>query len=180
MPRRASALFGDSGWLRRLLAAATGDAGQADRLAEGFLALFPGHVDDAAREELRDFARTGLKAQGRRGRGRVAAPPGGPAGPDRGHRPGDERADRDRPGAARPSSGNSPRNGAACQRRIGEIGRTDAHGALVDLGLLPNYSLIDVSTTLEATLTWQEDDSRTAASSTTASCASTPARPSRR
>ena len=43
-------------------------------------------------------------------------------------------------------------------KRIGEIGRTDAHGALVDLGLLPNYSLIDVSTTLEATLTWQEDD----------------------
>ena len=44
------------------------------------------------------------------------------------------------------------------QKRIGEIGRTDAHGALVDLGLLPNYTLIDVSTTLEATLTWQEED----------------------
>ena len=43
------------------------------------------------------------------------------------------------------------------QRRIGEIGRADAHGALVDLGLLPNYSLIDLPTTLEATLTWQEE-----------------------
>ncbi|MEV6009164.1 DEAD/DEAH box helicase [Streptomyces sp. NPDC051976] len=44
-----------------------------------------------------------------------------------------------------------------------EISRTTAHGALVDLGLLPNYSLIDTSTELEATLTWTEkrdDDTR--------------------
>ncbi|MCM2387909.1 DEAD/DEAH box helicase [Streptomyces albipurpureus] len=37
-----------------------------------------------------------------------------------------------------------------------EISRTTAHGALVDLGLLPNYSLIDSTTELEATLTWTE------------------------
>ena len=63
MPRRASALFGESGWLRRLIAAATGDTDGAGRLAGGFLDLFPRHVDDAARDELRDFAERGLKAK---------------------------------------------------------------------------------------------------------------------
>ena len=51
---------------------------------------------------------------------------------------------------------NAERRGV--QKQIGVISRTDAHGALIELGLLPNYSLIDVSTTLEATLTWQDED----------------------
>ena len=108
MPRRASALFGESGWLRRLLAAATGDTDGADQLADGFLDLFPRHVDDAAREELRDFAEPRPQGQGRRGRGNMAPPPGGPARPPGGHRQGDERAHRIRPGPARVTSGNSP------------------------------------------------------------------------
>jgi hypothetical protein len=63
MPRRASALFSESGWLRRLIAAATRDTDGAGRLAGGFLDLFPRHVDDAGREELREFAERGLKAK---------------------------------------------------------------------------------------------------------------------
>ena len=154
MPRRASALFGESGWLQRLLAAATGE--DADRLVGGFLALFPRHVDAAAAEELRDFAQTGLKAKVDEAtetwqhrladlRERLVAIDGAMA----------ELIEADplQRGLKRELAGE--RRGV--QKRIGEIGRTDAHGALVDLGLLPNYSLIDVPTTLEATLTWQEE-----------------------
>ena len=156
MPRRASALFVESGWLRRLIAAATGDTDGAGRLAGGFLDLFPRHVDDAAREELRDFAERGLKAKA-----------------DEAEETWNRRLEdlRDRLAAidkamselieSDPVQRGYQRELAAERRgvakRIGEIGRTDAHGALVDLGLLPNYSLIDVSTTLEATLTWQEE-----------------------
>ena len=158
MPRRASALFGESGWLRRLVAAATGDTGRrrpARRAASSTCS--PGHVDDAAREELREFAERGLKAKADEAE-------------DTWHRRLEDL--RDRLAAIDKAMGEliesdpvqrgykrelaGERRGVA--RRIGEIGRTDAHGALVDLGLLPNYSLIDVSTTLEATLTWQEDD----------------------
>jgi replicative superfamily II helicase len=153
MPRRASALFGESGWLRRLLSAATDDA---DRLASGFLALFPRHVDAAATEELLDFASTGLKEKFDEAEQTWQ------------HRLADLR---DRLAAIKDATDlliesdpvqrglkrelEAERRGV--QRRIGEIGRTGAHGALVDLGLLPNYSLIDVPTTLEATLTWQEE-----------------------
>jgi len=156
LPRRASALFGDSGWLHRLLAAAGGDAGQADRLAEAFLALFPGHVDETAADELRDFARTGLKLKADEAqdtwqrrlaglRDRIAAIDQAMS----------EQIDTDPVQRAVKRELAAERRGV--QRRIGELGRTDAHGALVDLGLLPNYSLIDVTVALEATLTWQED-----------------------
>ena len=63
MPRRASVLFGESGWLRRLVAAATSDSDHADRLVAAFLDLFPRHVDEAAKDELRQFARADLKAK---------------------------------------------------------------------------------------------------------------------
>ena len=178
MPRRASALFGESGWLRRLIAAATGDTDGAGRLAGGFLDLFPRHVDDAARDELRDFAERGLKAKADEAeetwnrrledlRDRLAAIDKAMS----------ELIESDpvQRGYQRELAGE--RRGVA--RRIGEIGRTDAHGALVDLGLLPNYSLIDTSTTLEATLTWQEEQEE-GGGSTTASCVSTAARPARR
>jgi len=157
MPRRASALFGESGWLRRLAAAATGDADEADRLAGGFLGLFPRHVDATAREELLAFARAELKARTDQAeetwnrrladlRDRLVAIDQAMS----------ELIESDpvQLGAKRELA--AERRGVA--RRIGDIGRTDAHGALVDLGLLPNYSLIDVITALEATLTWHEED----------------------
>ena len=179
MPRRASALFGESGWLRRLVAAATSDSDRADRLVAAFLDLFPRHVDEAAKDELRQFARADFKVKADEAedtwnrrledlRDRLAVI----------DRAIDELIDSDPVQLGLKRELRAERRGVA--KRIGEIGRTDAHSALVDLGLLPNYSLIDVSTTLEATLTWQEDGEDGGRSGTTASCVSTAARPARR
>src|SRR5690606_8894804 len=157
MPRLASALFGESGWLTAFQDAVTAEG---DALADGFLALFAqgdpdtGITDEAARS-LRDFAVAGLKAA-------VAA-----AARVWDERLADLRArldvidaaiaamiDSDRQQRDRRAELRAERR--AVQARIAEIGRGDAHGALVELGLLPNYSLIDTTTALEATLTWEE------------------------
>src|SRR5215468_2102486 len=58
MPRRASALFGDSGWLARFAEGALADG---DRLVTGFLALFEGQLDLDTPEQLREFATRRLK-----------------------------------------------------------------------------------------------------------------------
>ena len=154
MPRRASVLFGETGWLNRLRDAAVANGAE---LAESFLALFPAHLDPVAAGELRHFAVAGIKDKVRGAedtwnqrledlRGRITAideaiaalVPSDPA----------------QAGQIRELT--AERRGV--QRQIGVISRTDAHGALTELGLLPNYSLIDVSTTLEATLTWHEEN----------------------
>ena len=154
IPRRASVLFGETGWLNRLRDAALADGAA---LAEAFLALFPAHLDPAAADELRDFAAAGLKDKVRDAE-------------DTWNRRLEDLRDRitaiaeavavlvpsDPVQAAQIRELNAERRGV--QKQIGVISRTDAHGALTELGLLPNYSLIDVSTTLEATLTWQDED----------------------
>ena len=154
IPRRASVLFGETGWLNRLRDAALADGAA---LAEAFLALFPAHLDPAAADELRDFATAGLKDKVRDAE-------------DTWNRRLEDLRDRitaideavaalvpsDPVQAAQIRELNAERRGV--QKQIGVISRTDAHGALTELGLLPNYSLIDVSTTLEATLTWQDED----------------------
>ncbi|HEX3964819.1 MAG TPA: DEAD/DEAH box helicase [Trebonia sp.] len=170
MPRRASALFGDSGWLGRLTEAALADG---DRLAGGFLSLFDGPGNEpsdpanddpdaglsaTAASQLREFATSGLKEKA-----------------DQAVQAWERRLDdlRDRLKAIDAAYGSTdlPESDRDAQRyrrqlwaernavasQIGDIGRTDAHGALVELGLLPNYSLIDTPTRLEATLTWRED-----------------------
>jgi replicative superfamily II helicase len=158
IPRRASVLFGkpgfgDSGWLHRLVTATMDDS---DRLVGVFLELFGDHVDAVAAGELRQFARTEIKAKADEAeeiwnnrledlRDRLEAI----------DQAAGELIDSDPVQLAAKRELAGERRGVA--RRIAEIGRTDAHSALVDLGLLPNYSLIDVSTTLEATLTWQEE-----------------------
>ena len=153
IPRRASVLFGDTGWLNRLRDAAL--AGGA-ALADAFLALFPAYLDPAAAAELRDFAAAGLKDKVREAE-------------DTWNRRLEDLRDRisaiaeavavlvpsDPVQAAQIRELNAERRGV--QKQIGAISRTDAHGALTELGLLPNYSLIDVPTTLEATLTWQDE-----------------------
>ncbi|HEX3965986.1 MAG TPA: Zn-binding domain-containing protein, partial [Trebonia sp.] len=157
MPRRASVLFGESGWLRRLVAAVTSDSDDTDRIVGAFLGLFGSHVAPAARDELREFARTEIKAKADEAednwssrlddlRDRLKSVDDAAA----------QLIESDPLQLAQKRELAGERRGII--RRIGEIGRTDAHGALVDLGLLPNYSLIDVSTTLEATLTWEEED----------------------
>ena len=154
IPRRASVLFGETGWLNRLRDAALADGAA---LAEAFLALFPAHLDPAAAAELRDFATAGLKDKVRDAE-------------DTWNRRLEDLRDRitaideavaalvpsDPVQAAQIRELNAERRGV--QKQIGVISRTDAHGALTELGLLPNYSLIDVPTTLEATLTWQDED----------------------
>jgi replicative superfamily II helicase len=153
LPRLASVLFGPSGWLVSFTEAATG-GGQA--LAEGFLGLFGDLVADESAAQLRHFAAEGLRDTVEEARRTWD------------ERLGDLRArlaaiddavgalvDSDPVQRAHKKELNAERKAVA--RRIGDIGRTNAQGALVELGLLPNYSLIDSRTTLEATLTWQDD-----------------------
>ncbi|MGH3205555.1 MAG: Zn-binding domain-containing protein, partial [Streptosporangiaceae bacterium] len=154
IPRRASVLFGETGWLNRLRDAALADAAA---IAEAFLALFPAQLDSAAATELRDFAAAGLKDKVRDAE-------------DTWNRRLEDLRDRitaigeavaalvpsDPVQAAQIRELTAERRGV--QKQIGAISRTDAHGALTELGLLPNYSLIDVPTTLEAALTWQDED----------------------
>ena len=153
MPRKASVLFGETGWLNRFMAAAV-NAGSD--LAEEFLALFPAHLDEAAKEGTRDFATSGLRdavsvaeqTWNRRLedlRDRIHAINAAI----------DALVLTDPVQAEHRKELNAERR--EVRKRIGELGRTDAHGALTELGLLPNYSLMDDVTTLEATLTWQDE-----------------------
>ncbi|RCG32877.1 DUF1998 domain-containing protein [Sphaerisporangium album] len=153
LPRLASALFGETGWLAAFVPAALRDGAS---LVEGFLDLFGEAVSAGAAEELREFAVAGL-AQAVQEAERTWS----------------ERLSdlRDRlsaiDAAIEPLLESDPiqrdrkremqaeRRGVA--KRIGDIGRENAHGTLVELGLLPNYSLIDSRTSLEATLTWEEE-----------------------
>jgi len=153
MPRRASVLFGESGWLGRMTEAAIAEGA---RIAEEFLQLFPGQLDHDAVQQLQDFATSGLKEKAAYAadawqqrlddlRGRLKAI----------DKASENLADSD-PAAQRYKRELwAERNAVA--KQIGDIGRADAQGTLVELSLLPNYSLVDTSTTLEATLTWQED-----------------------
>ncbi|OKI17012.1 hypothetical protein A6A08_07025 [Nocardiopsis sp. TSRI0078] len=156
LPRRAADLFGDLGWLRGFVPSAQA---HGPRLVEDFLALFTGAgqgVDDDAAAQLRDFAQRGVGdkieavelAWAERLdelRERVANV----------GRTIDDLLDTDPEQKQRKRALRAER--FAVQRRIGEIGRTSAHGALVEYGVLPNYSLIDTATELEATLVWDEE-----------------------
>ncbi|MER5783693.1 DEAD/DEAH box helicase [Streptomyces mobaraensis] len=160
LPHLATDLFGPSAWLSEFQEAALA---QGPLLAERFLALFPPYdaakgagVSPQAAGELRAYATGGLgealdKAcalwERRRGemQRRIKAI-------NEAHQalvagdPEHERRGRELRAEHR-----------AVSRRAGEISRATAHGTLVDLGLLPNYSLVDSVTELEATLIWRED-----------------------
>jgi replicative superfamily II helicase len=160
LPHLATALFGPSAWLTEFRDAALADGG---RPADVFLGLFPPYdekkgtgLSPQAAGELRAYATRGLAGaldrarerwEGRRGelRRRIEAIDAAHAAlvagdPEHDQRGRELRAER-----------------RAVARRAGEISRGTAHGALVDLGLLPNYSLVDSVTELEATLIWRED-----------------------
>ncbi|MFF2407047.1 DEAD/DEAH box helicase [Streptomyces sp. NPDC058092] len=166
--RLATALFGTYGWLDEFKAAALADG---PRLVETFLGLLPPYdeargtgVSPEAAAALRTFA-TGRPGDAtddetlagvlneaearwaeRRGdmQRRITAIDRANAelvagDPEHQRRARELRAER-----------------RAVARRAGEIARDTAHNALVDFGLLPNYSLADTVTELEATLTWRE------------------------
>ncbi|GAB3283205.1 DEAD/DEAH box helicase [Kineosporia babensis] len=152
LPRSAPALFGPSGYLVDISAVATA---QADDLVKGFLDLFPAGVNDQAKAALVDFATHGLRSaleeaerewQGRQQalRDRIALIDQAVA-ELQGDDPEREQT-RAELGAERSGVG----------RRLAEIGETAAQQAMCDLGLLPNYALIDSTTTLAATLWWEE------------------------
>ncbi|GAA1900378.1 DEAD/DEAH box helicase [Streptomyces sodiiphilus] len=163
LPERATELFGASAWQAEFAEAALA-AGQ--RLVQGFLDLFPPYdersgtgVSPHARAALVAYAtdpgeeglRGALDAARRRWEERRADLQRRTEAIDRAHGllvagdPDHERQGRELRAERRDVA-----------RLSGEISRTTAHGALVDLGLLPNYSLIDSATELEATLTWSE------------------------
>ncbi|GAB2445551.1 DEAD/DEAH box helicase [Streptosporangium sandarakinum] len=153
LPRLASALFGETGWMTGFTAAALADGAA---LAEGFLGLFGDSVNPEAAGDLRRFATEDLARvvdEARRTWGQRLT---------------DLRERLDAIDAAieallESDPGQRAQKRAltaerrAVARRIGEIGRQNAQGALVELGLLPNYSLIDSTTALEATITWEEE-----------------------
>ncbi|GII75682.1 DEAD/DEAH box helicase [Sphaerisporangium rufum] len=153
LPRRASALFGEAGWLAGFVPAALADGAA---LATGFLALFGASVSPEAAADLRAFATAGLAGAARRAeqvwerrladlRDRLAVIDTAvealvEADPEQ------ERIKRSLVAERR-----------AVARLLGETGRGSAQAALVELGLLPNYSLLDSATSLEATITWEEE-----------------------
>ncbi|MFV2211353.1 DEAD/DEAH box helicase [Actinomadura sp. LOL_016] len=151
LPRRASALFGENGWLAGFTNAALGGGA-----VEGFLGLFGDDVTPGAAEELRTFAAAGLKEavedieeRWRRRRADLE---------DRLRAIDDaveSLLDSDPAQRAVRRSLGSERRGVT--RLLGELGRRSAQGTLVEFGLLPNYSLLDSVTTLEATITWEEE-----------------------
>ncbi|MFF6786164.1 DEAD/DEAH box helicase [Streptomyces sp. NPDC012510] len=160
LPRLATALFGRAGWLSDFTAAALA---RGPELVEVFLRLFPPYdasrgtgVSPEAADALRRFAAEGIAESladatrewdGRRGElqrriasiddaiGRLVA-----GDPEHDRQGRELRAER-----------------RAVAARAGVISRGTAHGTLVDLGLLPNYSLVDSTTELEATLLWREE-----------------------
>ncbi|MGW6729942.1 DEAD/DEAH box helicase [Nocardia sp. NPDC055029] len=149
LPRRASALFGETGWLTTFVPAAL-----ASTAIEQFLDLFGDKIDANAADHLRAFAVSGLADSVRH------------AASEWDERLTDlrdrlrlidtalETSQDDADNQAVKRSMRGERRGIT--RRINEIGRQSAQGALVELGLLPNYSLIDSATALEGTLTWDE------------------------
>ncbi|MFJ9647473.1 DEAD/DEAH box helicase [Streptomyces sp. NPDC101206] len=171
VPRLSSALFGATGWCQDLA-----DAAQTHGavLVEEFLRLFPDPagangpaeetVSEHAADQLREYATNGIvralqEAEedwtGHREelRRRIAAI--------------DEAADQ----LVRSDTvqERERRELLAERRSVGnllrELSQSSAHGTLVELGLLPNYSLTDTTTQLEATLYWtqtadEEEDAR--------------------
>ncbi|WP_432069829.1 DEAD/DEAH box helicase [Streptomyces sp. AA1529] len=165
LPRLVSALFGTSGWCQDLADAALTHGA---RLVEEFLALFPAGtaegtgVTEHAADALREYATSpeGLArslqeaeeswtARREELRRRIAAIDESVDGLLRSDR--EQERERRELLAERRTTGNLLR----------ELSHTSAHGALVELGLLPNYSLADSTTQLEGTLYWTEESEET-------------------
>ncbi len=148
LPRRAPALFGPSGYLADLVQVATA---QGATLVDGFLRLFPTGVSEQVNEELRVFATHGLASAVEEAerewqrveqllRTRLRAI-------DEAHA---ELHDTDPEQAREKAELDAERR--VVGKRLLLRGDTPAQAALCDLGLLPNYALIDTTTTLSATV----------------------------
>lgn len=158
LPAQAPALFGESGYLVDLVDTALAHGRE---LVEEFLALFPERGEDEdvnpdARADLFYFATEGLRGAVRRA--------------EREWRAGenvlrsrlrminetrDELHDSDPEAAELKAELDAERR--TIGRRLADLGTTPAQEALCALGLLPNYALLDATTTLNATLYWMEE-----------------------
>ncbi|WP_055522615.1 DEAD/DEAH box helicase [Streptomyces graminilatus] len=152
LPHKAPRLFGPSGYLADLVDMALA---QGEELADGFLELFPTGVSDQAKADLRAYATHGLRAaveeaerewfrsqQALRARLKEI---------DEAH---DELHDTDPDQARQKAELDAERRGVG--RHLMNLGETTAQTALCDLGLLPNYALMDSTTVLSATLYGEE------------------------
>ncbi|MFC9125477.1 DEAD/DEAH box helicase [Streptomyces sp. NPDC057099] len=148
LPHKAPRLFGPSGYLVDLVELAIA---QGEELAKQFLELFPTGVSDQAKEDLIRYATHELRGKveeaerewfrGERAlRARLKEI-------DEAH---DELHDSDPDQARQKAELDAERRGVG--RRLMNLGETPAQTALCDLGLLPNYALIDSTTILSATL----------------------------
>ncbi|MFB7947838.1 DEAD/DEAH box helicase [Kitasatospora phosalacinea] len=155
LPRKAKTLFGPAGYLTDLVDLALA---RGEELVEAFLALFPTGVSDQVAADLRAYATEGLRGAAERAERAWAAR---------------EEALRARIGHINEALGElheadpeEARQKAELEAERRAVGRqlgdlledTPAQGALCDLGLLPNYALVDAVTVLEATLYWPEDE----------------------
>ncbi|APU22558.1 DEAD/DEAH box helicase [Actinoalloteichus sp. GBA129-24] len=168
LPRLSVALFGNTGWLHDLAQAAEENGAE---LVEGFLALFPPdpggdptedrEARDRAHDLLREFAVAGIVGRIERITGRHSARLDELKGRVKAI---DEALVQLRLGGDRSPTvdddGTTERRvhreltaeRRAVYARISELRAADAHGTLVELGLLPNYSLLDGTVALDATL----------------------------
>ncbi|MET9086073.1 DEAD/DEAH box helicase [Streptomyces sp. NPDC004237] len=148
MPHKAPRLFGPSGYLTDLVELAIA---QGEELAGGFLELFPTGVSDEAQQDLRKYATHGLRSDVEEAerewfrsqdalRARLKEI-------DEAH---GELHESDPDQARQKAELDAERRGVG--RRLMNLGDTPSQTALCDLGLLPNYALIDSTTVLSATL----------------------------
>ncbi|GAA0410943.1 DEAD/DEAH box helicase [Streptomyces luteireticuli] len=152
LPRRVDELFGPSGYLADFTEAALA---HGEELVAGFLALFPTGVSKTARGELNRYAIRGIRStvekaerewerenQKLRTRVRTIREAIDKL------KDGDEEQERTKAELDAELRATS-KQGAMRQRQ-------PAQTMLCDLGLLPNYALIDATTTLNATVFWPE------------------------
>ncbi|WP_030609357.1 DEAD/DEAH box helicase [Streptomyces sclerotialus] len=152
LSRRVDELFGPSGYLADFTEAALANG---EELVEGFLALFPTGVSETAKEELKKYAVRGIRSaiekaerewerENQKLRTRIRTIR---AAIDE-LKEGDDEQARTK-AELEAELGALSKQGAARQRQ-------PAQTVLCDLGLLPNYALIDATTTLDATVFWPE------------------------
>ncbi|MFM9369908.1 DEAD/DEAH box helicase [Streptomyces sp. Da 82-17] len=152
LSRRVDELFGPSGYLADFVDAALA---HGEELVAGFLDLFPTGVSDTAADELKKYATRGIRSavekaerewerENQKLRSRIRTIR---AAIDE-LKDGDKEQEHTR--AELEAEGRAlSKTGAARQRQ-------PAQNVLCDIGLLPNYALIDATTTLAATVYWPE------------------------
>ncbi|MCL3998684.1 DEAD/DEAH box helicase [Streptomyces lavenduligriseus] len=152
LPRRVDELFGPSGYLADFTEAALA---HGEELVAGFLALFPTGVSDTAKEELEKYAVRRIRSaiekaerewerENQKLRTRI-------------------RTIRSAIDELKEGDDEQARTKAELEAELGALSkqgaarqRQPAQTVLCDLGLLPNYALIDATTTLHSTVFWPE------------------------